>query len=128
MAACTALIASGPQSSDYLVPAFADRGIAYENENDHSRAIADFNEAMRLWPKNKYQDQLATLFGRRGAVYAVQDDYGRAITDLNEAIRLDPRYADGLYLRGLVENKLGRKAEGAADIARAKVIDPNVDK
>ena len=41
-------------------------------------------------------------------------------------LRFNPRNPAGLYGRGLAEIKSGETAEGAADIAAAKAINPNI--
>ncbi len=46
----------------------------------------------------------------------------------SEAIRLNPQYAEAFYNRGNAKKLIGETAEGEADIARARVLDPNVGK
>ncbi len=58
-------------------------------------AIADYNEAIRLAPKD------AAAFLNRGFVYAAKQDYDRAIADYSEAIRLAPKDAAAFFNRGL---------------------------
>lgn len=118
--ACTALIQSGTLASDDLAFVFGWRGKAYLDQNNYAHAIADYSEAIRLDPQKKH------FFVGRGAAYAGQKDSTQSLTDYNEALRLDPKYAKALYGRGLEEIALGRKAQGEADIARAKAIDSDV--
>src|SRR5262249_16559641 len=59
----------------------------YANKGDRDRAIADYNEAIRLDPEN------AMAFNNRGASYANKGDRDRAIADYNEAIRLNPNFS-----------------------------------
>jgi tetratricopeptide (TPR) repeat protein len=47
MAGCTAVISSGKT----LAMLYFKRGNAYDNKGDHDRAIAGFDEAIRLDPK-----------------------------------------------------------------------------
>ena len=54
--------------------------------NDH-RAIADYNEAIRLDPKS------TLAFIGRGDAFTNKGDHDRALADYNEAVRLDPTRA-----------------------------------
>lgn len=122
MAACTALIESGSLSPVNLAAAYFNRGKTNAQQKDYAGAVADYSEAIRLNPQG------ASAFESRGIIYAKQNDYDRAIADFSAAISVDPKDADALYYRSLAEKFTGRKAESDADLARAKAIDPDVDK
>jgi tetratricopeptide (TPR) repeat protein len=64
-----------------------ERGEAYRLAKEYDRAIAEYNEAIRLNPVN------AEVWGSRGQAYLLKEQYDRAIIDLSEAISLDPKYA-----------------------------------
>src|SRR5262249_59514253 len=55
------------------VDAFNNRGLAYHSKNDCERAIADYDEAIRLNPKH------ALAFLNRGLAYYIKKDYDQAI-------------------------------------------------
>jgi tetratricopeptide (TPR) repeat protein len=77
----------------------AARGLAYEANGDHDRAIADYDETLRL----DSEDPVA--FYNRGIAYENKHDYDHAI-DYSKAIRLDPEYAEAYLVRGIsYENK-----------------------
>ena len=59
--------------------------MAYNENGEHDKAIADFIEAIRLDPKD------ALAYAGRGFSYAEKDDYDKAIADYNEAIGLNPK-------------------------------------
>jgi tetratricopeptide (TPR) repeat protein len=59
-------------------------------------------------------------------VYFDKKDYNRAIAKYTEAIRLDPNQAGALYWRGQAKRMKGDASGGAADISRAKQLDPTV--
>jgi tetratricopeptide (TPR) repeat protein len=119
--ACTRQIESGNLSADDREVAFVYRGMAYHKLGQHDRAIQDFDEAIRLKPDDAY------AFYFRGSDYFALDQYARAIQDYDEAIRLKPDYAYGFYSRGLAEKMMGNTEAAAADLAKAKTIDPDVD-
>ena len=54
---------------------------------DYDRAIADYDQAIRLDPK------LTLAYNGRGIVYYDKKDYQHAIADHSQAIKLDPRFA-----------------------------------
>src|SRR5690242_15224276 len=67
--ACTAEIAA----------AFNKRGNAYRAKGDLERAIADYDEAIRLDPGD------ASAFVNRGLAYAAKRDFDQAIANCSEA-------------------------------------------
>ena len=76
-----------PSGSTRKLPmAYCNRGVAYEKEGEHDKAIADCTEAIRLNPK------LPCVF-QPGPRLREKDEYDKAIADFTEAIRLDPKYA-----------------------------------
>jgi tetratricopeptide (TPR) repeat protein len=50
IAACTALIDSGSETAVNLAIAHANRGITYSDKGDFARAIADYEQAIKLKP------------------------------------------------------------------------------
>ena len=64
--------------SDY----FERRGIAYHYKQDFDRAIADYTEALRLYPDN------ARALDNRGRAYQAKGDSKRADADFEAAKRL----------------------------------------
>jgi tetratricopeptide (TPR) repeat protein/predicted Ser/Thr protein kinase len=116
------------------------------------RAIADFNEALRLEPllsaayynrANAYYKsgkwdkavadyaQVISLYPNdaeayyyRGLACEKSGDSDRAIADYNEAIRLNPKYADAYNSRGLVYYNRGELDEAIADYSRAIELTP----
>lgn len=119
IAGCTAAITSGKWDGRNLASLFVVRGLQYSIQSDYDRAIADFNEAIRLDPKS------ADAFVGRGEVYRLQHDYAQAIADFSEAIRLDPQFRKAYRKRALAELVTHKWAEAKADLTRAHALDPD---
>jgi tetratricopeptide (TPR) repeat protein len=117
---CTASIQSGRWSGKALAWVYVSRGHAFHDKKDYDRAIADYDQAIQLDPKD------ANAYVSRGLAYHGKKDYDRAIADYNQAIQLDPKDADAYFSRGLAKRRKGDNSGGDADIAVAKTIDPNV--
>ena len=77
------------------------------------RAIADFDEAIRLKP-----DFVSTLNNRANTFY-VKGQFGRAIADFDEAIRLNPKFAEAYGNRGNVYRKRGIIDQAIRDYDKA---------
>src|SRR6266566_4762168 len=132
LANCTAVIESGGQTPQVLVGAFNSRGNAHLNNRNYDRAIADYNETIRLDPKyamafvNRafaYQEKAQWDFD----AYLAEGVYeNRAIRDLDEAIGLDPNSAVAFRNRGLVNSRLQRYDRAIQDLDKAIRLDPNV--
>src|SRR5208282_4401642 len=151
---CTIVIESGRESDHNLAIDFAIRANAYRARGELYRAIADYDETIRLNPtdanalKNRgnvyferkdydhaiadydaairLDPKFAFAFNNRGNAYKAKGDLNRAIADYDAAIRLDPNYAAALYWRGKVKKLKGDNRGGDADITAAKKIDPKI--
>src|SRR5260370_37932 len=144
---CSAVIASGRESGEKLSRVYYDRGLAFLDKNQLAPAIEDFDEAIRLNPKD------ADAFSARGDAHRLNrdpfratNDYDRAIAlkpddagayksrgflyaamaDLNNALRIDPKKASSLFGRGVAKRRMGDTAGGDADIAAAKALSADV--
>ena len=115
---CTATIRSGRQSGKDLSRVFYNRGIAYAKKSQYDRAIADFNQAIRLDP-----DSIFAL-NNRGAAYARKGQYDDAIADFNEAIRINASYAITYNNRGIAYAKKGQYDRAIEDFDQAIRFDP----
>ena len=115
--ACTRRIFSGELKGQPLAAAYRMRGTAVARKNEYDRAIADFDEAIRLDPKD------GAAFSARGAMYSIKGEYDRAIADSNAAISLTPNgttYSN----RGFVYNNRGEYDRAIMDLDRAIRLNP----
>jgi tetratricopeptide (TPR) repeat protein len=89
------------------------RGQIYASKRAYALAAQDFNEAIRINPKDfeAHNNRCWTL----AAVGNLQP----ALADCNEALRLNPGFADALDSRGLVNLKLGKLADAIEDYSES---------
>lgn len=109
---CTALIQSGRYVNQNLADITTNRGVAYTEQGDYIRAVADHTEAIRLNP------QFAVAYFNRGLAYAHQQDYARAIADASSAIRLNPDDVEFYNFRADLYDQLGDHARAESDRAQ----------
>jgi tetratricopeptide (TPR) repeat protein len=146
-------IAAGVYGQSAAAKAAYDRGMAANSEGDKDKAIAEYTEAIRLYPNywmayanrggvysSKRDDDRAiadyteairivpnepSIYESRGGNYYSKKDYNRAIADYTEAIRLRPNFAATFYDRGNVYKAMGDYANAKTDYEAALRINPN---
>jgi lipoprotein NlpI len=151
---CTRAIESGKLSGDTLAKMHYSRAIEWTAKNDHDRAIADYDAAIRINPG--YTDALynrANAWGLKGdpdraiADYdailrlnpkdsathiaravelMVKGDYTRAAAGYDAAIALEPKSATALMGRGRAHFYNGEAQRSVADLERAFKTEPSV--
>ncbi|WP_245427726.1 tetratricopeptide repeat protein [Bradyrhizobium sp. MOS003] len=91
------------------------------DERELDKNLADYDQAIRLRPDDAgFRFARAALLERKG-------NFAGAIADYDRAVQIDPKDAKALYLRGTAKSSKGDRT-GAADIAAAKALDPDVGK
>jgi tetratricopeptide (TPR) repeat protein len=95
------------------------RGEIQGHLRDYDKALADFDEAIRLDPKQ------ATFYSDRGAARSYKHQEDQAIADFTEAIRLDPQYAAAYVRRAFAWRKKGQFDKALADCNEALRINPS---
>src|SRR5262249_55535042 len=90
-------------------------------QRDYARAIADYDQAIRLNP------QAAEAYNNRGDAYknGPQHDYAHAIADYDQAIRLNPQYALAYSNRAQAYYAVQDYAHEVADYDQALRIEPS---
>ncbi len=97
---------------------FVARGDYFFKNRNFEDAIKDYNEAIKLDPKN------AKAYYGRGSVWGRVDEYAKAVADLTEAIKLDPKDVSAYVDRGLVHVMRSRWELALADFDGALKLDP----
>lgn len=125
IAACSTLIQTRMSGGKKLHPddvgwAFGTRALHYAAQRNHSRAMADVEDSIRLrMPKN-----LMFAYYVRGLVHQNQNDHHRAIADFTKAVEINPKTDVAFAARGKSHLILGNSEEGNADYERAILASP----
>jgi tetratricopeptide (TPR) repeat protein len=88
--------------------------------DDLQGALADCNEALRLYPKR------AAFFDSRGFVYLKMGNFDKAIADYDAALQIDPFHATSLFGRGKARLMKGDETPGSVDIMMAEHAKPDI--
>ena len=99
---------------------YFNRGVLQHIIGNDDRAIADYEEAIRLNP------QYAAAYNNRGLVRQAQGDLKVALADYDEAIRLNPLAPEGYGNRGTARIAQGDFDGGLADYAEMIRTQPGV--
>ncbi|WP_240537995.1 tetratricopeptide repeat protein [Bradyrhizobium japonicum] len=94
------------------------RGGAYAAKGDFDRAIADYDEAIRLNPRDK------EAISARGNAYKTKGDFDRAIADYDQAAQLDARDARVYFHRARVYWQMASLAKSLTDLDQAIQLNP----
>ena len=86
-----------------LAWAYSNRGITYENLNQHEKEIEDFTKAIEINPQD------ADAYVNRGIAYGSLNQSGHAIQDYTKAIEINPQYANAYANRGDAYQMLNQK-------------------
>ena len=101
-----------PESSASI---YADRGAAYLLLSEYSKALNDFNTALKLNPRH------ANAHFKRGLIYAKLGKAGnkssfiKAVNDYTLAIETDPNFADAFHARAISNYQQGYYKEAERD-------------
>ncbi len=88
-------------------------------KTDFDRAIADFDRAIWLDPKD------VVSYNSRGRTWGMKGEYDKAIADFDEAIRINPLDDESFFCRGLVWLDKKEHDKAIADFHEAIRINPD---
>lgn len=111
--ACGRNLTSGFFDTPNLAVVHYNRGNAFLRQGNLNRAKADYDEAIRLDPKNP------APYNNRGYVHAKQGRFTQAVADFSQALLLKPGYAEAFVGRGAAYRK-------ASDIETSVIDDSQV--
>ena len=138
----------------HSLDAYADRGSAYLLLEDYDHAIADFEEARSLYPRNpvalaglgtaytakgdyqhalelydeaiKQAPQVMWLYPARAETFLRMRAYDKALADVEHSLAVFPKDAFAVNTRARIYEATGRKAEAVADFRAALALNPNL--
>ena len=116
IAACSNAIASGRYSGKLLAGIFYNRGVLWGLSGDTDRALADFNHALRLFPR------YAKPYIEIGNIFYNQKRYEEAITEYTKAIIIEPIDPIAYVNRGLAYQNLNKKENAIQDYYAALAL------
>jgi tetratricopeptide (TPR) repeat protein len=94
------------------------RGRIYAGRGEHSRAITDFDQMIKVIPG------AAVAYDERGLSYNAKSEYDRAIADFSQAIKLNPQDDTALNHRGFTYSNKGEYDSALADFEQAIKLNP----
>jgi tetratricopeptide (TPR) repeat protein len=97
-------------------------GSVYEMQGKADRALAHYQEALRINPGNK--SKVATF--RMGVILLGQGKPEEALERFDEVVRQNPRNAEARFYRGVILEKLNRVEEALSAYREAAEIAPEV--
>ena len=110
----TAAIRIDPTEPEF----FDNRGLHLAENGDHTGAIADFDQAIKMRRDPKF-------LADRGDSWQAMKQYDRAIADYDAALKLDPKFERGYNNRGAAWRGKGDRARALQDYAEAVRLDPS---
>jgi tetratricopeptide (TPR) repeat protein len=116
IAACTRAINSGQYKGERLGRLYGARAFEYRATQDFDRALADYNESIRLFP------QIAENFDGRATILAEKGNYRAAIGDYTAALKLQNSGYVAVN-RGIVYLRLKEYDNALADYRRGSSFD-----
>jgi tetratricopeptide (TPR) repeat protein len=119
IAACTSVLEIGKFGQQGAIRARFNRAAAYNKKREYDHAVADYDELIRLYPRNVY-----AYYNRAYSHYQL-GEVDRAIADYGEVIRANPRDQRAYYSRAVSYATKGDFDLAIADYTRA--IDLKLD-
>jgi len=99
--------------------AWNDRAVARLRLGDINRAIADFNRALALAPRD------AEIYYNRGNALVAAGQSQDAVVDYTRAAQINPSFSKAIFNRGTAYAMLGQRDAARDDWARAISLEPD---
>ena len=115
---CTEFLQVDP-FSPHVALAYGRRGEAYVHKGDFARAIADFDQAIQIAPRQ------ARFLVSRGLAHRDKGDLDSALADFSKAIEIDSRFADAFVNRCVAYEDKGQADLAVQDCTAAIALNPN---
>ena len=112
--ACSTVPAKAQDADNYF-----DRGNAWYDQGEYDKAIADFDQAIRLKPN------FADVYVRRGNAWFHKGEYDKAIADYNQVLRVNPNDDVAYNNRGNAWDYKGEHDKAIADYNQVLRLNPN---
>lgn len=109
-------INSGELSRRNLGIVYLNRGNVYDDLKQYHKAIADYNQTLRLVPT------YAKGYTNRCNTYRKMKLYRRALADCTRAIQINPNYTIVYLIRSIIYKKLGELQKAKNDHAKYKQL------
>ena len=113
LAGCTQIIEDSKTKPKGQAAAYYNRGNARAAKGDSGAAISDYDEALKLEPKN------ARALSNRGTAHSEKGDAEAAMADFDEAIKRDPRFASAYFNRANAYAAKGETDKAIGDYTAA---------
>jgi lipoprotein NlpI len=119
IAGCTALIQAGQESTTSSAMAYYDRGNAWGDKKEWDKAIADYDQCLKIAPDN------AKGLINRGHAYMMKGEYDRAIEDYQAALRINPNDWLAIFSTGVAEEDKNNYVQAVTDFTRYIALKPD---
>lgn len=116
--ACTQIIDGAGVSAHLMALALHNRGYRYQESGRHELALADYERAIVLNPRDEM------TFDNRGLLYRAMGQHDLALDDFTHALEINPRFARVLLNRGNLYRDQGDLERALADYDRAAELRP----
>lgn len=119
---CTRALDTDPLTPHDRAATYVNRGVIHVSRREFDAAIADFDQSIRILPKN------GEAFVDRGAAELGKKDYAQALADLDRGLELGaPEPEKAWYDKGLADEALGHVKEAYYDYKKALELKPGWD-
>lgn len=114
--------ATEPENPLQKAQKYKNAGNVYFKMGKYDEAIARYNKAIDVCPKEKAED-LATFYQNRAAAYEQLKKYSAVKADCTKALELNPRYVKALLRRGRALEQMDELEAALDDVTTACIYE-----